>query len=167
MVMGIPKEAYRAIEDIVGSEYISDDPVIAQAYLGRLGHGKDTWIDLHMNLPPACVVLPRTTEEVQGIIKVAYRYKVNFVPASTFWISHCAAKRPNTLLLDLKRMNDLEIDEENMYAVVGPGVIYSQLQEEAMKRGLYTTVPGGGAHGCRMGPAGRGACETGLTQFAG
>jgi glycolate oxidase len=145
MVMGIPQEAYKAIEDIVGSEYISDDPVIAQAYLGRLGHGKDTWIDLHMNLPPACVVLPRTSEEVQGIIKVAYRYKVNYVPASTFWISHCAAKRPNTLLLDLKRMNDLEIDEQNMYAVVGPGVIYSQLQEEAMKRGLYTTVPGGGA----------------------
>ena len=76
---------------------------------------------------------------------MAYRYKVNYVPASTFWISHCAAKRPNSILLDLKRMNDLEIDEENMYAVVGPGVIYSQLQEEAMKRGLYTTVPGGGA----------------------
>jgi len=143
--MGIPQEAYKAIEDIVGPEYITDDPVIARAYLGRLGHGKDTGIDLQMNLPPACVVLPRTTQEVQAIIKVAYRYKVNYVPASTFWISHCAAKRPNSILLDLKRMNDLEIDEENMYAVVGPGVIYSQLQEEAMKRGLYTTVPGGGA----------------------
>ncbi|KPK31262.1 MAG: hypothetical protein AMK69_00845, partial [Nitrospira bacterium SG8_3] len=89
--MGIPQEAYKAIEDIVGPEYITDDPVIARAYLGRLGHGKDTGIDLQMNLPPACVVLPRTTQEVQAIIKVAYRYKVNYVPASTFWISHCAA----------------------------------------------------------------------------
>lgn len=143
--MGIPQEAYQALKDIVGSKYITDDPVIAQAYLGRLGHGKGTAIDLEMNMPPACVVLPRTTKEVQGIIKLAYRYKINYVPASTFWISHCAAKRPNSILIDLKRMNDLEIDDENMFAVVGPGVIYSQLQEEAMKRGLYITVPGGGA----------------------
>jgi len=42
-------------------------------------------------------------------------------------------------------MNDLEIDEKNMHAIVGPGVIFSQLQQEAMNRGLYTTVPGGGA----------------------
>ena len=44
--MGIPQEAYKAIEDIVGSQYVTDDQVIAQAYVGRLGHGKDTGIDL-------------------------------------------------------------------------------------------------------------------------
>ncbi|MFH1349643.1 MAG: FAD-binding oxidoreductase [Pseudomonadota bacterium] len=143
--MGIPKEAYKALEDIVGMEYITEDPAIARAYIGRLGHGKDTGIDLTMNMAPACVVLPRTTKEVQAIIKVANRYNITYVPASTFWISHCGAKRPNSILIDLKRMNDLEIDDKNMYAVVGSGVIYSQLQQEAMNRGLYTTVPGGGA----------------------
>lgn len=47
--------------------------------------------------------------------------------------------------IDLKRMNKIEIDEKNMYAVCEPYVIFSQLQHEAMKRGLYMMVPGGGA----------------------
>ena len=143
--MGIPQEAYQAIEDIVGSQYVTDDQVIAQAYVGRLGHGKDTGIDLDMNVPPAVIVLPRTTKEVQGILKIAHRYKINYVPASSFWISHCAPKKPDSILLDLKRMNDLTIDEENMCAICEPGVIFSQLQEEAIKRGMYTTTPGGGS----------------------
>jgi hypothetical protein len=67
------------------------------------------------------------------------------VPASSFSAQSCAAKDTNFVLLDLKRMNQLEIDEQNMYAVVEPGVIYSQLQEEAMRRGLYALSPGGGA----------------------
>jgi len=49
------------------------------------------------------------------------------------------------MLIDLKRMNRLEIDDRHMYALVEPGVIYSQLQEQAMRKGLYITVPGGGA----------------------
>ena len=77
--MGIPQEAYQAIEDIVGSQYVTDDQVIAQAYVGRLGHGKDTGIDLDMNVPPAVIALPRTTKEVQGILKIASRYKINYV----------------------------------------------------------------------------------------
>ncbi len=42
-------------------------------------------------------------------------------------------------------MTDFEIDEKHLYAVVGSGVIYSQLQEEAMKRGMYIIVGGGGS----------------------
>jgi FAD/FMN-containing dehydrogenase len=48
-------------------------------------------------------------------------------------------------LVDLKRLNDFEIDEKHFYAVVGSGVIYSPLQEEAMKRGAYVVIGGGGA----------------------
>jgi len=47
--------------------------------------------------------------------------------------------------MDLKRMNRLEINEKNMYAIVEPGVSISQLQAEVMKRGLYALSPGCGA----------------------
>ncbi|MDY7037101.1 MAG: FAD-binding oxidoreductase [Thermodesulfobacteriota bacterium] len=144
--MAIAREAYETLASIVGSKYISEDPVVMEAYCGgRMGHGKDTCVDRVMNKLPTCVILPRTTKEVQAVVKVANRYKVPFLPASTYWVTHCAAKRDDQMIIDLKRMNTLEIDEKNMYAVVGSGVIYSQLQEEAMKRGLYTTTPGGGA----------------------
>ncbi len=42
-------------------------------------------------------------------------------------------------------MNDFEIDEKHLYVVLGPGVIYSPLQEEAMKRGAYVVIGGGGS----------------------
>lgn len=144
--MAIPKEAYGAFESIVGARYISDDPVVLEAYCGgRMGHGKDLGIDREMNKLAAGVVMPLTTEEVQAVVKVANRYKIPYLPASTYWVTHCAAKRDDQIIIDLKRMQTLEIDEKNMYATVESGVIYSQLQEEAMKRGLHITVPGGGA----------------------
>jgi glycolate oxidase len=144
--MAIPREALKALESIIGSRYVSEDPVIMEAYCGgRMGHGKDYGVDRIMNKLPACVVMPRSTEEVQAVVKVANRYRIPFVPASTYWVTHCAAKKKDQMIIDLKRMNTLEIDEKNMYAVVESGVIYSQLQEEAMKRGLYMTTPGGGA----------------------
>ena len=144
--MAIPKEAYEAMASIVGSRYISDDPVVAEAYCGgRMGHGKDLAIDREMNKLPACVVMPLTTKEVQAVVKVANRYKIPYLPSSTYWVTHCAVKRDDQIIIDLKRMQTLDIDETNMSATVESGVIYSQLQEEAMKRGLYITVPGGGA----------------------
>ena len=141
--MGIPKEAYQVLQSIVGVDYISDDPVIGETYI-RGGGGIDTPLE-KLATCPGCVILPKSTSEVKEIIKVCNRYKLPFVPASTFWSLECAAKDTNFVLLDLKRMDYLEIDEENMYAIVEPGVIYSQLQEEVMKRGLYTLTPGGGA----------------------
>ena len=42
-------------------------------------------------------------------------------------------------------MNDFEIDERHLYAVVGTGVIYSQLQQEAFNKNCYVVIGGGGA----------------------
>jgi len=141
--MGLTKEVYQALESIVGPEYISDDPAICHAYT-RGGYGKDVLWDRAL-VRPACVALPGSTEEVRKIVKLANRYKVPFVPASAFWISTCGPMREGMVSLDLKRMKGIEIEEKNMYAIVEPYVIYCQLQAEAMKRGLYITVPGGGA----------------------
>ena len=57
--------------------------------------------------------------------------------------SHCHVE--NELLVDLKRLNDFEFDEKHWYAVVGSGVIYSQFQEECLRRGGYVVIGGGGA----------------------
>jgi hypothetical protein len=142
--MELTKEALQALQSIVGAENVSDDPVICESYTAR-GYGKDLGYEKVLCTRPACVIMPRTTAEVQRIVRLCNRYKIPFTPASAYWLINCAAKVPNCLLIDLKRMNDLEIDEKRMYAIVEPGVIYSQLQEQAMRRGLYTTVPGGGA----------------------
>jgi FAD/FMN-containing dehydrogenase len=145
--MAIVKEAYSALESIVGSEYISDDPVICEGYRsGPGGYEAGCGYERVMTKIPGAVIMPRTTEQVQKIVRVCNRYKVPYVPYSTGFYgprSHCHVD--NELLVDLKRMNDFEIDEKHLYVVLGPGVIYSPLQEEAMKRGAYVVIGGGGA----------------------
>lgn len=144
--MAIPKEAYDVLESIVGAEYVSQDPVDTEAYRpGPGGLEGDVGVTKVMAKTPACVIMPRTTEEVQMIVKVCNRFKIPFTPVSSMnWAGRAAVYAPDAILIDLKRMDQLEVDEKHMYAIVGAGVIYSQLQAEALKRGLYTTVSGGG-----------------------
>jgi len=136
--MAFPKLAYEALKGIVGPEYISDDPALCRAYL-RGGEGVGMWD--RDRVPPGVVVLPENTEQVQGIIRVANRYKLPFVPIGTFMIAFCSPSRPNTIMIDPKRMNHLEIDAKNQMAVVEPYVTYANLQAEAFKYGLYTVSP--------------------------
>jgi len=145
--MAISKEAYKVLEAIVGEEYISSDPVVCEGYRsGPGGYEAGLGYERVMTKIPGCVIMPLTTEEVQKTVRACNRYKIPYVPYSTGWYgprSHCHVD--DELLIDLKRMDDFEIDEKHLYAVVGSGVIYSQLQEEAMKRGCYIIVGGGGS----------------------
>ena len=99
--MVLQKEIYHALESIVGPENISDDPANCQAY-SRGGYG--AFIYDKNSIPPACVVLPQTTKEVQQIVKVANRYKIPYIPVSTFFLGFSAPVRPNAIMMDLKRM---------------------------------------------------------------
>jgi hypothetical protein len=140
--MGFPKGAYKALEKVVGPEFISADQAICVAY-SRGGYGRDIF-DLARK-PPACVILPQSTEEIKAIVRIANRYKIPYIPVSTYFIGFCAPIRPNTMIIHLKRMDKLEIDEKNMSATVQPYVTYSELQIEALKKGLFTCPTMAGA----------------------
>jgi len=131
--MSLDREVYQALESVVGKENISDDPAICEADRVVLGRGKEF-------LRPAWVVLPGSTKDVQQIISICNKYKVPFIPFSTFMCVGCSPIHPNTVAMDLKRMDRLEIDEKNMYAICEPGVTLAALQIEAMKRGLWFMV---------------------------
>lgn len=132
--MEFPKVIYHSLESIVGVEYISNDPSICKAY-SRGGFGMGLFD--RGSISPACVVLPKNTEQIQAIVRLANRYKFPFIPVSTFFIGFCSPLRPNTVIIDPKRMDKCLIDVENMYATVESYVTYSQLQCEAMKHGLF------------------------------
>ncbi len=140
--MALNNEAGKALKAIVGEENYSDDPTICQAY-SRGGYGKFFW-DRKRKVP-GCVVLPKSTREVQNIVKVANRYHLPFIPIGTFFITLCVPTEPDTITIDMKRMDGLTIDEENMLAVVEPYTTYTELLSESMKLGLYTSAPSCGA----------------------
>ncbi|MBN2031356.1 FAD-binding oxidoreductase, partial [bacterium] len=142
--MSLPKGAYEALENALGPENVCDDPGVTCAY-------SYMWLLYSTHAQsgryrPAAVVLPENTEDVQTIIKIANRYKFNYIPVGTNLLPPTIPVRPDTVIIDPKRMNRiLDIDEQNMYAVVEPYVTYVQLQAEAMKRGLTITVAEAGA----------------------
>ncbi len=116
--MLIPEEAYREIEQIVGPENITADEQICDTYAQHLFHRPDPqlWV-----IRPAAVVLPSTTEEVSGFVKVCNKYKIKYKAHSTGYGAHNGATSPDCVLVDLRRMNHVvSIDPDNMIAVVEP-----------------------------------------------
>ncbi len=140
---GIPKVAFNALKAIVGEEFITDDPAITENYV-KSGEGHDTIYQRGVR-PPAVVVMPKSTDEVQKIVRLCYHYNLPYSVASSFWATHCGGKTPFHVTLDLARMRKMEWDEKQILAIVEPGCIYSPLQAEAQERGLYTLTPGGGS----------------------
>jgi len=142
--MTISMDKYRAFEDVVGKENISANPVILYPYSWRSGlyAGPDKFTPRF-----ELVVLPDATEQVQAIVRLCNRFKLQFKASSTGWGPYNDATGPGVIKIDLRRMNRiLEINEENMYAVVEPYVIGAQLQAELMKRGLICNQCGAGTN---------------------
>ena len=131
--MALSKEVYQEFASVLGEENICSDPAIMPAYY---------------NLTLGAVVLPGSTEEVQAVVKLCNKHQLHFGPISSGW----GGMLPEgAILLDLRRMNRIiEINEKNMYAVVEPYVINSQLQAELMKRGLNCNIKGAGSNGSAM-----------------
>jgi glycolate oxidase len=140
--MALNKEVYQALEDVVGPENISADPVILASYLWK---GRSA-VNTGKALPGyEAVVLPENTAQVQAIVKICNRQKLKFKGSSTGW-GPSNSGSPGTINIDLRRMNKiLEINEKNMFALVEPYVINAQLQAELMKRGLNFVPNGAGA----------------------
>ena len=122
--------------------------------------------------PPAAVVFPRDTGQVAALMRLADERNIPVVlrgaGSST---TGGALPVPQCLVMVFSRMNRiLEIDAENMIAVVEPGVITGELRREAGKYGLaYPPDPaslkfctiGGNAAECAGGPS---AVKYGVTR---
>jgi glycolate oxidase len=140
--MAIKQEIYRVLEDVVGPEYISADPAILDSYAWRMNTPVVRFVPRF-----EAVTLPKTTEEVQAIVRICNKYRIQFKASSSGWGFFGDPGGPGVIKLDLRRMNRiLEINEKNMYAVVEPFVIFAQLQAELMKRGLNCNITGAGSN---------------------
>jgi hypothetical protein len=145
--MTLPKNIYTALEDIVGTANISDDPAVLDSYRYSLAHTAIHLGPYYNTFTPrgAAVLMPGSAEEVQAIVKLCNKYKIKFKASSTFWSAQGYPSEEGAIQLDMRRMDRiLEIDEKNMYAVVEPGVISATLQAETMKVGLNTHIAGSG-----------------------
>ncbi|MDX2647833.1 FAD-linked oxidase C-terminal domain-containing protein [Streptomyces sp. PA03-1a] len=88
---------------------------------------------------PAVVVLPRTVEQVQHVMRTATALRVPVVPqGARTGLSGAANASDGCIVLSLTRMDRiLEIDPVDRVAVVEPGVVNAALSRAVAERGLY------------------------------
>jgi glycolate oxidase len=104
----------------------------------RDSHRRDETAHFEPGMPLA-VALPRSTEEVASLVRLAARHRVPLVPRGAgSGLSGGSAGIEGAVTVVLTRMNQiLEIDTENLVAVVQPGVINADLKKEVAKHNLF------------------------------
>ena len=111
----------QALAEIVGEEHVSTHPEELYIYSFDLGTTEP-----HR---PDYAVSPRTTEEVQGIVKLANKEKIPVVPlGGGLSLAGIAVPFKGGICLDLKRMDSIiEVNEKARYAVVECGVSQARM----------------------------------------
>jgi glycolate oxidase len=114
-------------------------------------HAHDETEDLRST--PLLVVAPRTEEEVRALLAAARELRFPVTPQGALTgLSGGALPSEGGVALDLRRMNRvLEIDRENLFAVVEPGVVTQTIQEAVEAVGLFYPPD----------PSSRGSCTIG------
>jgi 4-cresol dehydrogenase (hydroxylating) len=112
------------------------------------------------NRPPAAIVYPGSTGDVQKIVRLANEYNVPLYPVSAgnnIGLGSRTAPREGMIIVDLgRRMNRvLEVDDQLCYAVVEPGVTFQMLHDELVALGdkLMVSATSGPPHGSVLGNA--------------
>ncbi len=93
--------------------------------------------------PPS--IMPGSAEEVRLIVKVCNEFNIFYNTITSLFGVAGIANQPDSLIINMRRINRiLEINEEDRYAVIEPGVRHVQLKSEVLKRGLnYPTASAG------------------------
>jgi glycolate oxidase len=118
------------LRDLLGAEAVSDDAAALQAHSG------DKWSATHS---PDVVVLARSTEQVSKLLRFAAQEKIPVTArgAGYGYVGGCVPVRGG-ISLSLARMNRIkEINFADSIAIVEPGVITADLQDQAREQQLF------------------------------
>jgi len=115
-------DVYKSLAEIVGEEYVSNRKEELYIYSRDPG-----MMEPH---EPDYVVMPKTAEEVQKIVKLANKEKIPIVPVGgSMSLSGLVIPHRGGIVLDLKRMDRvLEVNEESRYVVVEAGMTQGKLK---------------------------------------
>jgi glycolate oxidase len=129
---------------------LGDDGVISQA--AELRTYESDALTAHRQTP-AVVTLPRTTEQVQAIVRLCDREGIPFVPrGSGTGLSGGALPVEGGVLISLARMRDiLSVDLPNQRVVAQPGVINLWITQRIAADGYYYAPDPSSQQVCSLG----------------
>jgi glycolate oxidase len=121
-------DVYKSLAEIVGKEYVSNRKEELYIYSQDPG-----MMEPH---EPDYVAMPKTTEDVQKIVKLANKERIPIVPVGgSMSLSGLVIPHRGGIALDLKRMDRvLEINEKSRYVVVEAGMTQGKLKAYLERR---------------------------------
>ncbi len=126
-----------ALSRIVGKRQVSTNEQELKVFTRRWGTDRGTM--------PLCIVRPRSTEEVQKIVRLANEWGRALVPCSSGEPHLKGGTVPETdgaVIVDLSQMDAIvRIDTRNKVAMVEPGVTFGMLQDAAARQRLRVVMP--------------------------
>jgi glycolate oxidase len=126
----VEKDWESIFSSVVGADRVSTDPAV------RKQHSGDKWFAAQL---PDLVITPESAEEVAAILRVANEERVPVTARGSGYgyVGGCVPERGG-IALALGRMNRIrEIAVPDGVAIVEPGVITGDLQNEVRKHGLF------------------------------
>jgi len=141
--MGLP-EIIRELRNIAGPGSVLDRPEDLMLYEYDGGVRKST---------PGAVVFPQTAQQVSAIMRAAAAAHIPVVARGAgTGLSGGAICKAGGIIIAFSRMNRvLEVDVENLRAVVQPGVVNLQLSEHVSHLGLYYAPDPSSQKACTIG----------------
>jgi glycolate oxidase len=129
----VTEEVVQELSAIVGERFVITESEKMAAYSHDEVAGPE-----HAHMPEA-VVKPLTAEEVAAVMKLANRRRIPVTPRGAgSGLSGGAVPVHGGIVLSLERMDRiLETDQENMMAVVEPGVVTNEINERLKPLGLF------------------------------
>ena len=115
-------EIIKKLCDIIGKEFVSNKSEDLFIYSQDPGVSDPRPVDF--------VVMPKTVEEIQKIVKLANEEKIPIVPmGGGMTLSGLVIPVKGGIVLDMKRMDEIiEINESSRYALIEAGVTTGKLQ---------------------------------------
>lgn len=129
----IDQDILKKLEDIVGEQFVITDAEKIEPY------SHDFIEEEGYSSMPEVVVKPKTAREIADIVKLANKRKFPVTPRGAgSGLSGGAVPLYGGVVLSVERMNRIiEIDEQNMMAVVEPGVITNDINNSVRDLGLF------------------------------
>ena len=121
----------KALSNIVGYDNIYSDNAHLIAY---------SYDATRTRYKPDAVIFPRNENDISEILKYCNKYKIIIIPrgAGSGFTGGVLPTHGGIILAMEKHMNKiLEIDTQNMVAVVQPGVVNKDLQKAVERHGLF------------------------------
>ncbi|MFW9796710.1 MAG: FAD-binding oxidoreductase [Candidatus Thorarchaeota archaeon] len=128
------KKVIKRLEAIVGEEYVSTRPDVLLAYSQTASMAVKPVI-------PAAVVRPANTSEVSQILALANKHKIPVTPRSGgSSLQGEAIPKPGGIVVEVLRLETIELFEDLRSVTVGAGVTYGALDKFLSKHDLFLPV---------------------------